>query len=363
MKTILNILILLHGLIHLFGFLKAFEIAKMDALTLPVSKISGVLWLLCSVLFILAAALNFAGSNFWWVLAATALVLSQAIIVLYWKDARFGTFANLIILCAVIIAASASSFRQMVNEERLVIKQEAVATSEKITTESIAHLPAPVQLWLKRSGVVGRTPVKSVYLTQSLQMKMKPEQTDWYEARATQLFTSSPPAFNWMVNLRMNAFMNVLGRDQFHHGQGEMLIKLLSVYPMVDAENTDKLNQASLQRYLAEIVWFPSEATSSYIQWEPLDEHSARATMTVNGTSGSGDFHFDENGNFSEFSTMRYKDIDEKAGKLLWTIKATKHKSFDGITVPVELSAEWDLETGPWEWLRLNIEEITFDPE
>lgn len=37
-RAIFGFLILLHGLIHLMGFLKAFHLADIEQLTLPISK-------------------------------------------------------------------------------------------------------------------------------------------------------------------------------------------------------------------------------------------------------------------------------------------------------------------------------------
>ena len=45
MKHLFCILILLHGLIHLMGFLKAFQITEMNQLQTPISKPMGILWL------------------------------------------------------------------------------------------------------------------------------------------------------------------------------------------------------------------------------------------------------------------------------------------------------------------------------
>lgn len=43
MRYLLNLLILLHGLIHLMGFAKAFNYAAVSQLTQPISKSAGVL--------------------------------------------------------------------------------------------------------------------------------------------------------------------------------------------------------------------------------------------------------------------------------------------------------------------------------
>ena len=42
----------LHGLIHLLGFVKAFDLGEIRELTQPVSRTMGILWLLSASLFV-----------------------------------------------------------------------------------------------------------------------------------------------------------------------------------------------------------------------------------------------------------------------------------------------------------------------
>ncbi|MFH1159617.1 MAG: hypothetical protein V1733_01545 [bacterium] len=65
---------------------------------MPGSSVAGGFWLLTAILFLLAAALYLLKPGFWWIPGAMAVMLSQILIILSWKDARFGTIANVIIL-------------------------------------------------------------------------------------------------------------------------------------------------------------------------------------------------------------------------------------------------------------------------
>ncbi|WP_366938375.1 DUF6544 family protein, partial [Algoriphagus sp.] len=169
------------------------------------------------------------------------------------------------------------------------------------------------------------------------------------------------PAFNWMVAMNLNPALSIVGRDKFENGKGEMCIKLLSIFPIVHAKNNEKIDQATLQRYLAEIVWFPSAALSPYINWEAMDDkNSARANLEYMGTSGSGVFHFDEKRIFQKFVAIRYKDAnDENPSK--WTVTAIKTEERNGVKIPVEAQAEWELENKNWTWLKLKITRIEYD--
>jgi len=51
MKIVLIIFLVLHGLIHVMGFAKAFELAELNQLKKTVSKNDCVVWLSAALLF------------------------------------------------------------------------------------------------------------------------------------------------------------------------------------------------------------------------------------------------------------------------------------------------------------------------
>ena len=142
-----------------------------------------------------------------------------------------------------------------------------------------------------------------------------------------------------------------------------MLIKILSLVPVVNIKDNEKINTAALQRYLGEIAWFPTEALSPNIAWEKIDEFSARATMTYKGTTGSGTFYFDESGNFEKFTAMRYMGGEEDSQLKEWTIVAKESTVMNGINIPVNMTATWKLDNGDWTWLRLELTDISYNIE
>jgi hypothetical protein len=262
---------------------------------------------------------------------------------------------------ATIIGCSSFNFKHKVKEERISLFENSHLKNQEIVTEkALLDLPPVVQKWLTNSGIIGKQWISNVHLIQELQLKMKPEQTSWNNGTAEQYFTIQPPAFNWNINTEMNSILSVAGRDKFEDGKGEMLIKLLSLIPVANAQNDEKVNQATSQRYLAEIVWFPSASLSQYIKWETIDHYSARATMEYKGTKGSGEFHFDKDGVFKKFVAMRYKDSDDTE-PTEWTVLATKTEERKGIKIPVECEATWEMDSGKWTWLKLKITDIQYN--
>lgn len=361
MKIGLAILVAIHGVIHLFGFFKAFGISEFNAISHPISKTSGLIWLLTFLLFAITAVLMLYHFDYWWAVGIVALLVSQVLIFNYWSDAKFGTIANVIILLAAITAYSTLQFENKVREERKQIYESSKNVGQKIITEeTISSLPEVVQKWLLNSGVVGKAPIYNVHLVQDLQLKLKEDQEEWNVGEADQYFTVQPPAFNWKIGMQMNSFVNVVGRDKFENGSGEISIKMFSVIPIADAKNNEKVDEASLQRYLGEIVWFPTAVLSPFIKWEPIDNRSAKATMSFQGTEGTGIFHFDDNGEFSKFTAMRFRGVSDNE-PTLWTVNAIRVEERNGIKIPVECEATWELENQDWTWLKLKITDIEYN--
>ncbi len=97
MKIVLIILLVLHGAIHLMGFVKAFDILPIKQMNEPISRAFGVIWLLTCLLCLTCVLMMLLNAKGWLVVGITATLISQTLIILSWKDAKFGTVANVII--------------------------------------------------------------------------------------------------------------------------------------------------------------------------------------------------------------------------------------------------------------------------
>jgi len=351
-----------HGLIHLMGFVKAFHLAEIKDLTEPVSKPLGLFWFFTFLLFTATIIQYLLKSEFWWLTGFIAILVSQALVIIFWQDAKFGTIPNLIILLIATVAFAGYNFNRYVDQEiDHMFSQAAIKNQQTITADMISQLPMSVQTWIRNSGLIGKENIYAVRLKQQALMKLKAEQENWTDARAQQYYTIEQPAFIWKVNLPMMPFIDIAGRDKFIDGKGEMLIKILSLIPVVNSGDNEKINTGALQRYLGEIVWFPAAALSPYITWQEIDDLSAEATMTYKGTKGSGIFHFNENGEFIKFSAQRYLGDDENATLKEWIITASESKVINGIKIPVKCEATWKLEDGDWTWLILEINDVEYN--
>lgn len=363
MKAIYLILIVVHALIHFMGASKGLFGKAPEALQLPISKQWGFVWLIAAVLLLFYALLKVVDSSWAWTVGLAGLVVSQIVIVSFWSDAKFGTVANVILLIVLLQEMGQWRFNQVVNAELTeVVSNAKIEENAAHEPRQLEDLPTPVQRWLRRSGALNQSPIRRARISQSAEMKMKPEDSDWLKATARQVSVVNPPAFIWTVDAEMNRVLGFSGRDKFVDGKGEMWILLNGLIPVVKADGA-QLDEGSLQRFLGELVWMPSLARSRYLDWKHINDTTAVAHMHYKGSSGSGTFTFNEAGDFVRYTAMRFQGADETAQRFEWVLEVQAYATFEGIKVPSEMTATWKLPEGDWTWLRLTVNDIAYDFE
>lgn len=366
-KLLLSALLVIHGFIHLIGFVSGLGIAKVKgysgksiiALSNSAEKMMPFAWLLVCVLFLFSTIGYLLGKHTWYMPAVVALVLSQLLIILYWPDAKAGTIANVIVAVVVVFAASSAAFFRHADNETVSILHQPVKPHIVVTQDMLTHLPEPVQRWLNASGVVGKEMVHKAYLTQTGEMSIKPG-GKWMPAKAEQFFNIDNPSFIWTVKVQMMPGIIMTGRDKLQHAQGNMLIKLHGLFSVVDAKG-EYIDQGTMLRYLGEICWFPSAALQPYISWKQIDANSAEATLSYNGKSVSAVFTFDAQGRLVTTTAKRYMMLDGKSTLEAWLIPCTEWQVINGVTIPVAGSATWKLKSGDYEYYRWRITGIMYD--
>jgi len=207
-RMILVLVILIHGLIHLMGFAKEYQLADIKELTgktlFPMSasfmRIAGVAWLFVCMLFLAAVVMLAMQNDMWWAPALPALLLSQLLIILYWPDAKFGTLANIIILITCLPAIGNWKFNHMLQGDIDNLLALPAHTETRLTDDALDTVPPLIQKWMRQSQVVGKLSPTHVYLTQTGSMRTSAD-GKWMPFHAEQYFSVPQPGFIWSVKV------------------------------------------------------------------------------------------------------------------------------------------------------------------
>lgn len=362
LKLVFLVLVFFHGLLHLTGFVKAFHLASVQQVTSTISKPAGLLWLLTALLFLLTVVLLIIKNEYNWLTGLVAVFMSQVFVVLYWKDAKFGSIANLVILLPLLANYGQWRFNQSYKKERAaLLASMRPSVKRTIDMGNWRGLPPVVQRWLERSGVSDRAIPAHIYLEQKGEMKTSPS-GKWIPFAAEQYSILEQPGFIWKTTINPSSFISLSGRDRLVNGEGDMKINLYGLYPVAHAAGLE-ISQGSLLRWLAEMNWYPVAALESYVKWEELGERSAKATIRYGNTQASGQFYFTNEGDLAGFEAERYYiEGREKPRLEKWVVKTVPgaYKYFNGIRIPYQSTVTWQLKAGDYEWLKLEIVSIDY---
>ena len=360
MKYALIILIILHGLIHLMGFAKAFQLAELSQLKKPISKLMGVIWLLSAILLVFGGVSYILEYSYAWLLSGSGLVLSQVLVLRSWSDAKIGTVANVILLPFILTSFGVWNFEREV-ELRVKDLIPLNYQEELLNDSSLRALPSLVQLWLHNSGISDQPMTYYAKLWQSGEMKSSPE-GEWTPFTAVHWTSMPNPGFVWHARMEAGPGMHVGVMDQFLDGKGAMLVKLQSLITLNNVTGPE-IDEGAMQRYLAEMVWTPSFVLSPYIQWEQLDNVRIKVSMNYHGINASVIYTFNARGMVKQIEAQRYYYQENGSNRETWvvTMDESSYKSFNGIYVPARSTITWKLKEGDYTWFRMEISDIQFN--
>ena len=275
-----------------------------------------------------------------WVVLIVALVFSSALCAL-----RFGL----------------RRFDRLVKRdvEALLARATTTAGEAVVTEEMLKDLPEPVRRCLRHTGIIGKSFVRTVRLEQEGTMYLGPKQ-GWVPLQAEEHYTVQPPGFVWDSTIHKGPLPMARGRDMYASGEGRMLIKAGSLFTVVDDKGPE-MDQGSLMRYLSEMIWFPTAFLDDNISFEPIDDESARVTLTEGGKSVSATMYFDEEGKVTDFVAKRYRTVEGGYDLEPWSAPVYEYGELAGLKLPLRGGAVWKLPEGDLQYADITITHLEYD--
>lgn len=297
-KYIFGLVLLVHGLIHLMGFAKAFQLAQIDQLSMSISKPLGLVWLLTGILFIVTFALAFLKQDGWPILAIVAIIVSQVLIIIFWKDAKFGTIANIIILMASIIGFATIQFGNSYKKDVSSAMEKTNFREVIMSGKDLAPLPEPI--------------------------------------------------------LPTNGYHSYKNRG------ARMRIKLLSLIAVVDIKEPELFPTETVTFFNDLCLFAPAALIDDRITWETIDERSSKATFTNKGTTISAILYFNEKGQLVNFiSEDRY--VSDEMTAYPFSTPAKNYKSINGYNLATYGEATWHYPDGEFVYGRFNVKSVEYN--
>ena len=357
------VLLVLHGLVHLLGFAKAFGFARLPQLTQPVSPALGIVWLVAACLLFVTAAAPFLWPRWWWAFGLAAIVVSTIAIAGSWSDAKAGAFVNVIVLLGVIFGFFAQGpFSLRAQYERDVAERVHPGTSAAPVAEAdLAHLPPPVQHYLRTIGVVGQPPVHTFRVRMSGRIRNSRD-ARWMPLEAEQYNVLDPAARLFYLTASM-FMIPVQGYHRYVGSSASMLIKAAAVVPVVN-ESGLAMTQAETVTFFNDMcVLAPATLIDPAIEWEQLDATRVRAAFTNAGHTIRADLSFNDRGELINFwSDDRYQSMpDEPARRRRWSTPLGEYRSFGAVRLASRGEGRWHEPAGDYAYIEITFDDVAYN--
>ena len=266
-------------------------------------------------------------------------------------------------LLSAILIWGKSGWHQYISTLVSNIKTSASSQHDFVNLEEINTLPDPVKNYFKRVLTDGAPIIKHVSISQTGGFRTRPEMTGWSRMKASQFFSTMPRAFVWDASISVISGLSVKVCDSYISGQGAMKVKLFSIIPLIDLQKQRELNEAALQRYLAEAVWFPTALLPSQgVAWKASGENKAEATISDCGSTVSLEFEFNEKAEvISVYSPGRYRETAGKFEPTPWKGYFSNYLRLNDMFIPQNGEVEWHLTDRIYPYWRASLSSIKYE--
>ena len=363
MKYVFFFIICIHALIHLLGFVKAYDLAEVSQLTQNISKRAGVAWLVAALLFAAGAILYLLDREYWWMVGIPAILISQTMIFLAWSDAKFGTIATVIILVPLVMSianALPGSFRNMYRMEAQR-GLSRLSGMPLVSEDDIRHLPGPVQKYLRYAGVLNKPKVQNfrAKFTGQIRRTLK---SGWMDFTSQQYNFMDKPTRVFLVESSMFG-VPFDGLHCYVDSNAIMQIKVASLFRVVDAEGPTMTKGETVTLFNDMCVMAPAALIDTSIHWESIDSLTTKATYSNKGFTISATLYFDKEGALIDFSSDdRYLSADGITYKRYrWSTPMKNYKDFGGRRVATQAELIWDTPGGKFVYGKFDLLEIEYN--
>ena len=220
--------------------------------------------------------------------------------------------------------------------------------------------PAPVKRYLHYAGVVGRPMVSTVRIRQTGKFTMKAGQSP-VDFDAGEYFSVEPVSFIWLAQMSKAGVPFVEVRDKYINGKGNMFAKAGGMFTIVNATGT-QMDDASLMRFLSEMIWFPSSFLSKHVSFEAINDSMVHVTLNDQGRKATAIMYIDSEGKLIQMSAKRLYEKDGRYSLETWQLPVKQYGIRSGCRIPVKGSAVWKLKEGDFEYIDLTVTEVMVNP-
>ena len=236
------------------------------------------------------------------------------------------------------------------------------ATGPVLTEADLEPLPEPVRRYIRLAGAIDRPGARHFRAVWQGRIRATADEP-WMPFTAEQHNFPGEPARFFHMKARRSG-LPVAVYHAFSNGSASMRVRLLGLFALVDRRGPD-LDRAEAVTLLNDLcVMAPGALCDAAIEWDPVDDRSARARYTVGPNTVSATLHFDEAGELRDFVSDD-RLIASPDGRELtpcrWSTPLADYREFGPHRAAARGEGRWHPPEGEFVYLELDLLELDHD--
>lgn len=271
----------------------------------------------------------------------------------------------LLIVFAALAACGAARWTRLTNTltARLEATRQPPAPARHDARELDA-LPAPVQRYFRAVLHDGAPIVAAASVEQRGTIDIGEAAARWLPFSSKQRVVTRPPGFVWDASTSIVPGLAVRVHDAYVAGEGILHPAVLGLFALAAQRGGGEVARGELMRFFAEAAWYPTALLPSQgVRWEPVDELSARATLTDGPLSLTLTFHFDSAQGLmtSVRAEARGRTVAGQVVPTPWQGRWSNYQWHGGMRVPMTGEVAWLLPEGDKPYWRGTITRLDYE--
>jgi hypothetical protein len=250
-----------------------------------------------------------------------------------------------------------SSYRAQL---RRAFESQPLRPVPPLVEADLAHLPPPVQRYVRRSGFLGRPRVQNFRVAFSADMYRKPGGAPMRSSSIQHNFTGEPTRLFFMRSRMFGLPVQVL--HAYAEGKDTFQVRVARLFTMVDQAG-EVLSRGETVTLLNDLAVFaPGELVDPRLAWVAVDDRTARVVFTTGPHQVGATLIFDERDELSDFwSDDRPAFMDGQYLHQRWSTPLTDYRDFGGVRLARRGRAVYAAPGGDFTYGTFVLQAVAYD--
>jgi hypothetical protein len=236
-------------------------------------------------------------------------------------------------------------------------------TANRFDARELESLPPPVQRYFRAVLKDGQPIIAAAYVEHAGTFNTGETNENWKPFRSRQWVVTRRPGFVWDARVAMFPGLAVHVHDAYVNGEGILHPAIAGLYSLTNLRGSGEIAQGELIRFFAEAAWYPTAMLPSQcVRWEPVDDRSAKATLTDGPLTLTLLVRFCDEG---LIDTVRADARGRTVGNTIvmtpWEATSTNYQDRDGMRVPLSGEVAWLTPEGRKPYWRGTITALRYE--